>query len=160
MTGEQLAVALGGGSGNVLVMDRIQDPGNIGTMIRTAEAAGYSAVVLVKGTGDVYSPKVVRAAAGSVLRMPFVFAEDAGKACEILKDAGKKLIGTSVRRARPFNEVDMRKNTALIIGNEGGGMSEEFHRLTDENVMIPMKGEIESLNAAVAAGIIMYHSSI
>ena len=74
MTGEQLAGALSGGSGNVLVMDRIQDPGNIGTMIRTAEAAGYSAVVLVKGTGDVYSPKVVRAAAGSVLRMPFVFA--------------------------------------------------------------------------------------
>ena len=147
-----------GSGGNILVLDRLQDPGNIGTIIRTAEAAGFKGIVLVKGTCDVYSTKVVRAAAGSVLRMPFINADSADEAAGICRSCGKKLIGTSVRDARPFFEVDMSEGTALIIGNEGNGMSEGFHSLTDENVMIPMDGDIESLNAAVAAGIIMYNT--
>lgn len=144
----------------MLILDRLQDPGNIGTMIRTAEAAGYSAIIAIKGTGDVTSPKVVRAAAGSVLRMPFFLAGSAGEAAEIVKSAGKKLVGTCITEAVPFYEVDMSSNTALIIGNEGNGMSDEFAALADTNIMIPMKGQIESLNAAVAAGIIMYNSMI
>jgi len=90
--------------------------------------------------------------------MPFISAAGAKEAADICRKCGKRLIGTSVRDARPFFEADMSAGIALVIGNEGNGMSEEFHRLTDENVMIPMHGEIESLNAAVACGIIMYNT--
>lgn len=117
-------------------------------------------MIAIKGTGDITSPKVVRAAAGSVLRMPFFMAQDAAQAAGIIKDSGKKLIGTSIKDAIPFYEVDMSSNTALVIGNEGNGMSDELAQLADINVMIPMSGDIESLNAAVAAGIIMYNSMI
>lgn len=139
-------------------MDRLQDPGNIGTMIRTAEAAGYRGIIVIKGTCDVFSPKVVRAAAGSVLRMPFMMADGPDEAAGFLKSAGKKILGTRVENARPFYDVDMSCDTALVIGNEGNGMSREFSMLADENIMIPMSGAIESLNAAVAAGIMMYNS--
>ena len=117
-------------------MDRLQDPGNIGTMIRTAEAAGYRGIIVIKGTGDVFSPKVVRAAAGSVLRMPFMMADGPDEAAGFLKSAGKKILGTRVENARPFYDVDMSCDTALVIGNEGNGMSREFSMLADENIMI------------------------
>lgn len=139
-------------------MDRLQDPGNIGTIIRTAEAAGYKGIIIVKGTGDVYSPKVVRAAAGSVLRMPMIKAEGPEDVSEFCKEYGKRLIGTSVRNAKPFYQLDLTNNVALVIGNEGNGMSSELEDLSCENIMIPMEGDNESLNAAVAAGIIMYQS--
>lgn len=139
-------------------MDRLQDPGNIGTIIRTAEAAGYKGIIIVKGTGDVYSPKVVRAAAGSVLRMPMIKAEEPEDVSAFCKEHGKRLIGTSVRNAKPFYQVDLTNNVALVIGNEGNGMSSELEDLSCENIMIPMEGDNESLNAAVAAGIIMYQS--
>lgn len=146
------------GSGNVVVMDRVQDPGNIGTIIRTSEAAGYKGIIAVSGTGDVYSPKVVRAAAGSLFRMPVIFAKDAKEAAEILKGMGKNLTVTCLEGAVNCFEVDLTKDIALVIGNEGRGVSESFMKLSDIKVKIPMEGAIESLNAAVAAGILMYQS--
>ena len=145
--------------GNVVVLDRLQDPGNIGTIIRTAEAAGYSGVAVIKGTADVYAPKVVRAAAGSLLRMPVVFLEDAASAAELLHEQGKKLTVTSLVDAQDCFEADLRTGIALVIGNEGQGVSQDFLDLADIRVKIPMKGQIESLNAAVAAGILMYQAS-
>ena len=141
--------------GNVVVLDRLQDPGNIGTIIRTAEAAGFEAVMTVPGTGDVYAPKTVRAAAGSILRMPVISAESPKQAVMLLHDAGLKVVVTALEGAEDCFQTEYGPS-ALVIGNEGSGVSQEFLGLADKKVKIPMKGEIESLNAAVAAGILMY----
>lgn len=143
-------------SGNVVVLDRLQDPGNIGTIIRTAEAAGYNAVMAVKGSGDVYSPKAARAAAGSLLRMPVIMAGSAQEAEEILHKCGKQIAVTCLEGAENCFETDLTENIALVIGNEGQGVGRHFMDTADIRVKIPMEGRIESLNAAVAAGILMY----
>jgi len=145
--------------GNICVLDRLQDPGNIGTIIRTAEAAGYAGIAVIKGTADIYSPKVVRAAAGSLLRMPAVILENAGSAAELLHGLGKKITVTCLEDAFDYRDADLSEGIALVIGNEGQGVSREFKDLADMKVKIPMKGQIESLNAAVAAGILMYQAS-
>ena len=145
-------------NGNVVIMDRLQDPGNIGTIIRTAEAAGYRGIIMISGSGDVYSPKVVRAAAGSLFRMPIIKAPDADAAASMVKQMGKSLTVTCFEDATDCFETDLTENIALVIGNEGRGVSERFLELSDIRVKIPMEGSIESLNAAVAAGILMYQS--
>ena len=102
-----------------MVLDQLQDPGNIGTIIRTAEAAGYGSIMAIKGTGDVFSPKVVRAAAGSILRMPVIHAEDTEIAGNMLRKAGKIITVTSLDADMYFYQADLTKKTALVIGNEG-----------------------------------------
>ncbi len=148
----------GAAGSNILVMDRVQDPGNAGTMIRTAEAAGYSGVITVKGTVDLFSPKVVRSAAGSVMRVPLLEAEGPGDVRGIADRCGKKLVGTVLTGGKDMSAADLGKDIMLVIGNEGSGISGELLSMTDENVMIPMKGGTESLNAAVAAAVLMYRS--
>lgn len=143
---------------NFIVLDRLQDPGNIGTIIRTAEGAGFGGVIAVKGTGDIYSPKVVRAAAGSIFRMPFIFVDSAEDLLELLKSKGLKSVVTSFDTSFYPYEVDMKEKTAIIIGNEGNGVSKELIDKADIKVKIPMPGGIDSLNAAVAAGILMFQS--
>jgi len=145
-------------AGNILVLDRLQDPGNIGTMIRTADAAGYKGVIVIKGTGDVFSPKVVRAAAGSLFRLPVLFADTAAEALTVMKSHGKKIVSTCFEAEADYFTVDMKNDVALIIGNEGGGLSQEWIDGADIRVKIPMEGTVDSLNAAVAAGIIMYEN--
>ncbi|MCQ2545241.1 MAG: RNA methyltransferase [Clostridia bacterium] len=142
--------------GTVVILDRLQDPGNLGTIIRTAEAAGAAGIIAVKGTGDMYSPKVCRSAAGSLLRMPVVEGLDTKAAVKICREAGKKIAISCMEGAVDYRDAALDENTAIVIGNEGQGVSEEFMELADIKVKIPMKGEIESLNAAVAAGILMY----
>jgi TrmH family RNA methyltransferase len=145
-----------GAVGNFVVLDRLQDPGNIGTIIRTADAAGYSLIVAMKGTADVFSPKVVRAAAGSLFRVPVVFIDDYDELVAFVKAAGGKLVATCFDTDRYYYDVDLTKNTALIIGNEGNGIAPELIERADVKIKIPMAGTIESLNAAVAAAILMY----
>lgn len=144
--------------GNVIVLDRLQDPGNIGTILRTCDAAGYRGAVMIKGTADIYSPKVVRSAAGSVFRIPAYYTAGARDGVKLLKDSGLQIIGTGFDTEDMYYDVDMRRNTAVVIGNEGNGISEEMAALCDRTVKIPMRGKIESLNAAVAAGILIYES--
>lgn len=144
--------------GNVVIMDRLQDPGNIGTIIRTAEAAGYRGVIMIFGSGDVYSPKVVRAAAGSLFRIPIIKAVDADEAASMAKAMGLRITVTCLEDAQDCFETDLTNSIALVIGNEGRGVSERLMELSDIRVKIPMSGSIESLNAAVAAGILMYQS--
>ncbi len=143
---------------NVLILDRIQDPGNLGTMIRTADAAGYGCIVAVKGTGDIYAPKVVRAAAGSLFRIPVVYADSDKQVIDLMRSWKKKMFCTSFDTETMYYSADLSQNAAVIIGNEGNGVSENFIREADELIKIPMKGEVDSLNAAVAAAILMYHS--
>ena len=145
-------------TGNFVVLDRLQDPGNIGTLLRTADAAGYQGAILMKGTGDIYSPKVVRAATGSLFRLPVLPIDEPQEAIALLRKYGKKILCTSLQTEADYYHIDMRENIALIIGNEGKGVCKEFMEMSDLQVKIPMIGQVESLNAAVSAGILMYES--
>ena len=144
--------------GNFVVLDRLQDPGNIGTILRTADAAGYRLAIVMKGTADVFSPKAVRAATGSLFRMPVVFMDSVDELMEFTRAAGKKLVATCFDTDRYYYDENLRENIALIIGNEGSGISRELIECSDMKIKIPMHGSIESLNASVAAGILMYEA--
>ena len=141
----------------ILVLDRVQDPGNLGTMLRSAEAFGFGGVLLMKGCADIYGPKLVRAAAGSLFRMPVYFADSPQEATELLKKHGKKLYATVMRGGTPCYSADLSKNAAVVIGNEGTGVCKEFIEAS-EGLTIPMTGDMESLNAGLAGGIIMYEA--
>lgn len=143
---------------NVLVLDRVQDPGNIGTMIRTAVAAGYSMIYAIKGTCDVFSPKVLRSTAGMIFDIPFVYVDNANELRKILSNNGKRIVVTTVEGGRPYYSEDLSQGIALVIGNEGNGVSDEILDIADVRVTIPMNGNIESLNAAVSAAILMYEA--
>lgn len=143
--------------GNVLVLDRLQDPGNVGTLIRLSEAMGFKGVIFIKGSADPYQPKVVRAAAGAILRVPMLFLDSAEECIELLNRYNKKIYAAFMDADKVVSEADLKKNVAIIIGNEGSGISKDFEKKS-EKLMIPMSGKTESLNAAIAGTIIMYES--
>lgn len=146
------------GKGNILVLDRLQDPGNIGTMIRTAVATGYSVVATLKGTADIYSPKVLRASAGMIFGISVVELADAEELKGLVSVLDKKIVVTDPREGCPYYECNLENDIALIIGNEGNGVSDEIMECSDVRVTIPMQGEVESLNAAICASILMYEA--
>ena len=143
---------------NILILDRIQDPGNIGTMIRTAVAAGYGMIIAVKGTADIYSAKVLRATAGMIFDIPFAYIDSPSELADLLRNSGWRIVVTDPAGGRPYYEEDLRDGIALVIGNEGNGVSDEVMALADIRITLPMKGGIESLNAAAAAAILMYEA--
>lgn len=143
---------------NILVLDRVQDPGNIGTMIRTAVAAGYGMIVAVKGTADVYSAKVLRSTAGMIFDIPVIYVNDAEEVRELVDRTGHRLVVTDPAGGKPYYEEDINNGVALVIGNEGNGISDELMSIADIRVTIPMRGDIESLNAAISAAILMYEA--
>ncbi len=143
---------------NFIVLDRLQDPGNIGTILRTADAAGYRLTILMKGTADVYAPKVVRAATGSLFRMPVVSMASTEELVEFTRAAGKKLTATCLDAQRCYYDEDLTHDIALVIGNEGSGVAPALIESSELRIKIPMQGNIESLNAAVAAGVLMYEA--
>lgn len=143
---------------NILVLDRIQDPGNIGTMIRTAVAAGYGMIVAVKGTADIWSAKVLRSTAGMIFDIPVIYVDGAEELRALLRKAGRRIVVTDPAGGKPYFEEDLKSGIALVIGNEGNGISDEVMSIADIRVTLPMKGEIESLNAAVSAAILMYEA--
>lgn len=140
----------------IVILDRLQDPGNIGTIIRTSQAAGVTCIAIIKGTGDIYSHKVVRATAGAIFKMPFIFFKNEKDAIDKVKKSGMRMLCTTVSGGKDYFQEDMKGKVALIIGNEGKGTSKEFINAADGLVTIPMPGGAESLNAAVAASIIIY----
>ncbi len=144
--------------GNIVVLDRLQDPGNIGTIIRTAVAAEYRAVFALKGTADLYSLKVLRATAGMVFDIPVLRFDTEEEMAEVLRRLGKRLVVTVPVGGISYYEADLTDGTALVIGNEGNGISASLLERADLGVTIPMAGGVESLNAAVSAAILMYES--
>ena len=154
-TQESFAEKTAGGS--ILVLDRLQDPGNVGTLIRTAEAMGFAGAIAVKGTADPFQPKAVRSAAGSILRLPVITAESAKDALDFLKRLGKRVFTAAAEGSLALWDADLAENAAVVIGNEGAGASEVF-RDAAELLRIPMAGQTESLNAAAAGAVIMYES--
>ena len=137
----------------VLVCDGVSDPGNLGTLIRTAECSGVCAVVLLQGTVDPYSPKVVRSTMGSIFRVPVCFAqlEDVSR---YLKDYS--LVATVLDGSTDLYNIDFPQKTAVVVGNEAHGISKEVVEMAQIRTLIPMCGNSESLNASVAGSIVMY----
>lgn len=142
--------------GDILVLDRIQDPGNMGTIIRTSDAAGVAGIIVMKGTVDAFSPKVVRAAAGSLFRVPIIEAEDGAALKAMLKKLNAVPMALDVRGAIDLYDMPDEERAAIIVGNEGAGISEELLKLSETKLKIPMREGIESLNAAMAFGIVIY----
>ncbi|WP_042474808.1 TrmH family RNA methyltransferase [Bacillus ndiopicus] len=139
----------------VLLVDAVQDPGNIGTMIRTADAAGLDAVVLGKGSADAFNPKTLRSAQGSHFHIPVVRG-DLAEWIEDLQEEGVAVYGTALENAVSYKEIEATDAFALIVGNEGSGISPQLLAKTDQNIIIPILGQAESLNVAVATGILLY----
>ncbi len=138
-----------------LLIDAVQDPGNLGTMIRTADAAGIDAVILGEGCADVYNPKVVRATQGSLFHLPVVKG-DLAQWIARFKEQGILVYGTALENAVDYRTVPPSSSFALLVGNEGSGVRREWLEMTTETIYIPIYGQAESLNVAVAAGILLY----
>lgn len=139
----------------LIYLDRVQDPGNVGTIIRTADAFGFDGILLSNGCADVYSPKVVRATMGSLFHIPIIQEVDIKE----LKSLNNKIYSSSLDTTNFLEEISIEKPFVLVIGNEGKGISDEIKSITDEFVKINMIGNAESLNASIAAGILMYEFS-
>lgn len=141
--------------GRFLLIDRVQDPGNVGTMIRTADAVGLTAVILGEGSVDLYNDKVIRATQGSLFHIPVLKAN----LNDWIEHAQEriKIYGTSLTNGKPFSTASKQDDFALIVGNEGEGVSQQLLQKTSENLYIPIYGKAESLNVAVATGILLYH---
>lgn len=144
-------------SGRWLLLDNVQDPGNVGTMIRTADAAGMTGVILGEGSSDIYNTKVLRAMQGSNYHLP-IFYMPLGNALRKFKEVNSPVYGTELNEeAVAYQKMAKLSNYALIMGNEGQGVSHQLLKMTDQNIYIPIIGQAESLNVAIAAGILMYH---
>jgi TrmH family RNA methyltransferase len=139
-----------------LLCDKLQDPGNLGTIIRTAHAAGVQGIILTKGTVDIYNEKTIRSTMGSIFYIPIHYEDDNLSLVRSLKKDGFNLVVTSLDTDKDFFEEDLRGKTILTVGNEGNGVSKEVLDLSSTKVKIPMPGNAESLNVAIATSVIMY----
>lgn len=154
----RLEELLKGADTHLLILESIQDPGNLGTMLRTGEGAGISGVIMSRDTVDLYNPKVIRSTMGSIYRMPFLYAEDFAGAIGSVRQAGVSVYAAHLKGKTSYIKQDYRRGTAFLIGNEGNGLREETADLADVYIRIPMEGQVESLNAAVAASVLMYEA--
>jgi TrmH family RNA methyltransferase len=142
----------------VLILAGLQDPGNLGTVLRSAEAFGASGVLSLPGTVSAWNPKAVRASAGSIFRLPLLLAT-AESAFPFLRNAGLRILTTAVQGAEPAHTARLDGPVALVIGNEGNGVAEEIAAQCDASLTIPCPGPVESLNASVAASILLYEAA-
>lgn len=140
----------------IIFLDKLQDPGNMGTIIRSADALGASGIIVSKGSVDIYNPKVVRSTMGSLFHIPIVQISDSIETIQKLKNTGVRILATTLGKAKYCYDIDLTENILVIIGNEGNGISKELFNISDENIIIPMDGDSESLNVSMASSIIMY----
>ena len=139
-----------------MVLDNLQDPGNLGTILRTSEGAGVDAVFLSKDCVDIYNPKTIRSTMGSIYRMPFVYVEDLLELLDLFREKGILSYAAHLQGENNYDKENYRSGTAILIGNEGNGLRDEVAKKADIWVQIPMHGQVESLNAAIAASILMF----
>lgn len=142
----------------LLLLYQIQDPGNLGTIFRVAEAGGVAGLILSSNTVDPFSPKTVRSSMGSIFRLPFLVNQDIERAVNKLQTLGYKIWATSAAGSISFWEVDFSKSSAVILGQEGGGLPENLIKTAQGSIIIPMKSGVESLNVAMATGLIVYEA--
>ena len=143
----------------LLVLENLQDPGNLGTMMRTAEGAGVTGVLLSRGCVDIYNPKTIRSTMGSIYRVPFLYTDDLLGDMDNLHEKGIVTYAAHLKGKGFYDEESYTGPTAFLIGNEGNGLTDELSEKAKQYVKIPMEGQLESLNAAVAAAILMYEAS-
>lgn len=140
----------------LIALDGLQDPGNVGTILRTADAAGFDGLILSPDCADVFSPKVLRATMGSIFRVGLDFPADLAARLRDLRRQGYTVISSQLDGAPFYEREDPGERFILVVGNEGAGVSPEIRSLAAQRLRLPMRGGAESLNAAVAAGIMMY----
>lgn len=144
------------GKSLVLILEGVQDPGNLGTMMRTGEAAGVDCILADRQTADVYNPKVIRSTMGAIYRVPVVYTDDLGASIRQLKRGGYGILAAHLKGESDYWDEDFPGRCGILIGNEGNGLSDEIAAMADKLIKIPMSGKVESLNAAVAAALMMY----
>ena len=143
----------------LLILEDIQDPGNLGTIVRTAEGAGVQGIIMSKGTVDIYNPKTIRSTMGSVYRMPFFYTEDLISVIKDLQKQNVAVFAAHLQGEKYHYQQDFTKGTAFLIGNEGNGLKEATAQVADSYMKIPMEGQVESLNAAIASAVLMYEAA-
>lgn len=141
-----------------ILLENLQDPGNLGTILRTAEGAGVSAVIAGKSTVDVYNPKVIRSTMGSIYRVPYIVADNLEEKIDYLKENGVLIYAAHLNGKDYYDDENYNESTGFIIGNEANGLTAKIAEKADKLVKIPMSGKLESLNASVAAAILMYEA--
>lgn len=141
-----------------ILLEDLQDPGNLGTIFRTGEGAGVDGIIMSGQTADVYNPKTIRSTMGSVYRVPFTYVDDIRGAVRTLQKHGITVYAAHLKKSRPYDDCDYRGGTAFLIGNESGGLKSETADSADTYIRIPMEGRVESLNAAVASAILLYEA--
>lgn len=141
-----------------IVLEDLQDPGNLGTIMRTAEGAGVTGVIMSRNTVDLYNPKTIRSTMGSIFRVPHLYTEDLISTVQQLQKNNVKVYAAHLMNSKDYVEVSYIEGTAFLIGNEGNGLTDELSRVADAYIKIPMQGQVESLNAAVAAALVMYEA--
>ena len=141
-----------------IVLESIQDPGNLGTIVRTAEGAGVSGIIMNKETVDIYNSKVIRSTMGSMYRVPFIVTENLEETINELKKNNITVFAAHLKGDEYYAKDLYKGDVAFLIGNEGNGLSDEIAKMADKYVKIPMDGMVESLNASVAAAILMYEA--
>ncbi len=154
---ENKVLDLSSNDGVYILVDKIQDPGNLGTIIRTAHASNCLGVIITKGTVDIYNEKTLRSTMGSIFNIPIIEDKDLSFVKE-LQERGYKLVTSSLDTENNFYDINLTGKVIIAVGNEGNGISDEIYELSNEKVKIPMPGGAESLNASVAASIMMYEA--
>ena len=149
---------LAGANGTWMVLEDIQDPGNLGTILRTGEGAGIEGVIMTNNTVDIYNPKTIRSTMGSLYRVPFFITNNIEETIQKMKENGFSIYAAHLAGEKFYDEFSYEKKTAFLIGNEGNGLKETTAKLATSYLKIPMEGNVESLNAAVASSILMYEA--
>lgn len=142
----------------IIALENLQDPGNIGTIIRTAEAVNAAAVIISGGSADIYNPKIVRATMGSIYRVPIIYNVDLQDIVRRLKELKVNIYAAHLKATKSYFDFDYKNGTCFLIGNEGNGLTDNLASDATHYVKIPLLGHSESLNAAIAAGVLMYEA--
>ena len=155
---QQLALQKSGGKRMILILESLQDPGNLGTILRTGEGAGIDGIILNRTSVDPYMPKVIRSTMGSIYRVPVAVAEDLEVVVSRLKESGTRVYAAHLKGEKSYYEQDYLTDTCFMIGNEANGLSDALADMATDYIRIPMAGQVESLNAGVAAALLMYEA--
>ena len=142
----------------IIAIENLQDPGNLGTIVRMAEGAGVTGIVISSNAVDIYNPKTIRSTMGSIYRVPFVYAADFIGAIELMKKNGINVYAAHLDGSCEYTEADYTKSSAFLIGNEGNGLTDAASKAADNLIKIHMEGKVESLNAAIACTVLTYEA--
>lgn len=142
----------------LVILENLQDPGNLGTILRTGEGAGITGIIMTEQTVDIFNPKTIRATMGSVYRVPFVYISDMKETLYKLHAKGIHTYAAHLEGSTYYDSFSFKEPTAFIIGNEGNGLRRETAQMAEHYLKIPMEGQVESLNAAMATGLLMYEA--